>query len=309
MGKIKDLTGQTFGQLTVLKDTGERKNRQVVWLCKCSCGKETKVVGQALRTGHTTSCGHIKGGTKNVINLLGQKFNKLTVIERVGSTEDRKALWKCQCDCGNFRIVEGYYLRHNIITACEQCTKKELKYNLKSYNKIINHKFGRLTPLFPTDDRNNADRIIWKCKCDCGSEVYVPSSSLLSGNTKSCGCLKGTSAGEEAIKNLLLQYNINFIRECSFDDLLSPKNGNLRFDFGLINKDNKIVRLIEFDGIQHFKEIKYWGGKDYLQYLQQCDIIKNNYAKNHNIGLIRLPYNLKNITIFDLLGDKYLVTI
>ena len=37
MGKIKDLTGQKFGHLTVIKDTGERKNRQVVWECECDC--------------------------------------------------------------------------------------------------------------------------------------------------------------------------------------------------------------------------------------------------------------------------------
>ena len=32
--------------------------------------------------------------------------------------------------------------------------------------------------------------IMWKCKCDCGNIIYVPTHSLNSGNTTSCGCKK-----------------------------------------------------------------------------------------------------------------------
>lgn len=45
MGKIKDLTGEVFGRLTVLGMTPERRNRQVVWKCQCECGNITDVVG------------------------------------------------------------------------------------------------------------------------------------------------------------------------------------------------------------------------------------------------------------------------
>ena len=53
MGKIKDLTGQRFGKLTVLEITEERRNRQVVWKCQCDCGNIVYVVGGSLRNGHT----------------------------------------------------------------------------------------------------------------------------------------------------------------------------------------------------------------------------------------------------------------
>lgn len=52
-----DITGQKFGRLTVVRDSGERKNQQVVWLCKCDCGKEYKVRSESLRRGFTKSCG------------------------------------------------------------------------------------------------------------------------------------------------------------------------------------------------------------------------------------------------------------
>jgi len=57
MAKIKDLAGQRFGRLTVLYDTGERKNGSVVWHCQCDCGNESDVGSDKLVSAHTTSCG------------------------------------------------------------------------------------------------------------------------------------------------------------------------------------------------------------------------------------------------------------
>ena len=55
--KIIDLTGKQFNRLTVIKKTRERRLGQVMWLCKCICGKNTLVHGRSLRTGNTGSCG------------------------------------------------------------------------------------------------------------------------------------------------------------------------------------------------------------------------------------------------------------
>ena len=57
LGK-KDLVGQTFGLLTVVKDTGKRNRRyETIWLCECECGNSKEVVGKHLIDGHTMSCG------------------------------------------------------------------------------------------------------------------------------------------------------------------------------------------------------------------------------------------------------------
>lgn len=53
--KLLDLTGQRFGRLTVLSKVD--RPRIVQWLCKCDCGKVTKVFSQCLRDGKTKSCG------------------------------------------------------------------------------------------------------------------------------------------------------------------------------------------------------------------------------------------------------------
>lgn len=59
MGKIVDLTGQTFGRLKVIKYAGRAKNRKALWECECSCSNHTHVIvqGANLRNGNTKSCG------------------------------------------------------------------------------------------------------------------------------------------------------------------------------------------------------------------------------------------------------------
>jgi hypothetical protein len=65
MANKVNLTGQVFGHLTAIKDSGKRARRKdgssaVLWLCQCDCGKQTYVATSSLTTGQTTSCGHVK---------------------------------------------------------------------------------------------------------------------------------------------------------------------------------------------------------------------------------------------------------
>lgn len=58
---FKDLTGQRFGKLTVVKQVGtvSEKDRHALWLCKCDCGNTTTSVGYRLQRGDKKSCGCI----------------------------------------------------------------------------------------------------------------------------------------------------------------------------------------------------------------------------------------------------------
>lgn len=58
---IKNLSGQSFTDLFVIKDTGKRTyKREVIWLCLCTCGNFSEVPGSHLLEGHNKSCGHKK---------------------------------------------------------------------------------------------------------------------------------------------------------------------------------------------------------------------------------------------------------
>ena len=103
-----------------------------------------------------------------------------------------------------------------------------------------------------------------------------------------CDCFRPHSSGETIIKFYLEDYNIPYKAEQSFDDLVSPENGYMRYDFAIL-KDNKIIALIEFDGQQHFEEAgTYYNPTGAVQ---THDKIKDEYAKAKNIPLKRINYN------------------
>ena len=74
MSAKKDLTGQPFGRLIVIREYGRDKHGNVLWLCRClgkngnDCGKEVVVTTGALRSENTKSCGCLRRETP--LNLL-----------------------------------------------------------------------------------------------------------------------------------------------------------------------------------------------------------------------------------------------
>lgn len=76
MGKIKDMSGQKFGRLTVIKYT--RTQHGAYWLCKCDCGNTTEVRGDMLRNGRIKSCGCLQNDRREeVCTKHGQSKTKL----------------------------------------------------------------------------------------------------------------------------------------------------------------------------------------------------------------------------------------
>ncbi len=73
----ENLTGRTFGRLTVLKEADERsKNGYVQWVCQCSCRDKTVVIipSYRLRSGHTRSCGCLQRDTVANGNICREKY-------------------------------------------------------------------------------------------------------------------------------------------------------------------------------------------------------------------------------------------
>ena len=53
-----------------------------------------------------------------LIDLTGQRFGRLVVLERAGSDSEKNALWLCKCDCGNTAIVRSRELRKGETKSC-----------------------------------------------------------------------------------------------------------------------------------------------------------------------------------------------
>lgn len=121
MGKLRNLTGQKFGRLTVLKRTENSKSGQTRWLCRCDCGEIVKVHRPHLISGHTKSCGC----------LNSEKARK--------RTKGNHPAWKGD-DVTKEQIHR--WLRSNIVKPimCQKCQERPVRDF--SYN---NHKNGEWT--------------------------------------------------------------------------------------------------------------------------------------------------------------------
>lgn len=110
------------------------------------------------------------------------------------------------------------------------------------------------------------------------------------------------SKGEKAIDNLLAKNNIIYSREYTFDDLIGIGGNPLRYDFALFeDKEKTILKLlIEYDGEFHYK--KYYDDQNF-ETQKIHDNLKNEYCKEKNIKLLRIPY-WKFDNIEEILNDK-----
>lgn len=237
----------------------------------------------------------IKNGKDSV--KVGNMYGTWKVIQvdciNPASKAKRKrkgAFCECQCGCGKIQFMEYRQLYDGRTLGCSKTTYKKAAETRMNKTKIPNGtKFGYLTVI---DDLGMNDykqpKHMYLCKCNCGATIPVAATHLKSGHTKSCGCMK-QSNGEQIIENLLCDNNIHFVKEYTFTNLISPKGGYYRFDFAIFQND-KLIKLIEFDGVQHYKEGTGIFAVTTLKQRQEADQIKSEYCKNNNILLQRIPY-------------------
>lgn len=234
-----------------------------------------------------------------LINLVGQKFGSLTVLERAPN-KNKQVYWTCQCDCGNSVIVRGDNLRNGHTVSCG-CKKSEVlaAAGKNRISSLEGKTFGRLIVKKDSGKRERCGGVLWECECSCGNIAYVSTSNLTrpSEATISCGCAK--SKGEEKIITTLIQAQIPFITQKRFETCVFPEpNRQLVFDFYLPEQNI----LIEYDGEQHFHEVR----NDRYGYegIVARDNFKNQWCKENNISLIRIPYTDFSKISFNYLMEK-----
>lgn len=238
------------------------------------------------------------------IDETGNKYGRLLVLREDPIRKNRRVNWICQCDCGKEVSIDGTHLRSGQTQSCG-CLKTEKfvernkkRLTNKPSDKRINeigNRYGRLVVLADAGAKDG--RASWLCQCDCGNQIVVKGKYLRNGDTKSCGCLH--SSGQEKISLLLRKNNIPFIQEKTFDTCRLPDTNNLaRFDFYVDNR-----YLIEFDGIQHFKQTG-WRTQQEFERDKARDLFKDQWTKKYNIPLIRIKYNeLEDLKLSDLIPE------
>jgi hypothetical protein len=176
---MEDLTGRVFGGLKVLEPDKEKEG---FWLCHCGCGQDVSISAEDLLSGARHSCGC---GRKRLHcgDITGMRSGRLVAVRPTDQKRRSSTLWLCKCDCGGEILAEPYKIRNKVISSCG-CIRTE-----KKIKDITGQRFGRLVALERLD-RKRGSSFLWRCQCDCGKIVETSANSLLSGNTRSCGCLR-----------------------------------------------------------------------------------------------------------------------
>ena len=132
------------------------------------------------------------------IDLTDQRFGDLVILKEAPMRGINR-YWLCQCDCGSKpKEVRQSHLKSGGTTSCGCSIKKG-----HAKKDLANQVFGKLTVIAPTEKRKQG-KIVWKCMCSCGNTdpVFVVSTYLINGDTKSCGCLKD----EQNYENFVIGY-------------------------------------------------------------------------------------------------------
>lgn len=206
------------------------------------------------------------------IKVIGKYIEAKTPIEHYCKIHNMS--WEASPD----NILHGY--------GCPQCggnikkTHKEYTDELYKYNPDIEVTGEYINAKIP---------ITHKCKI-CGYEWPIAPSNILSGQ----GCPQcQESQGERQVRQWLENHDIIYSYQKIFTDCRDKKM--LPFDFYLPEYN----LCIEYDGKQHFEPVDFSGnGKSValacFMMTQKHDEIKNNYCKDNNIHLLRIPY-FKNV--------------
>ena len=313
MAKLIDMTGWKMwehnvpeSRWTVIKRVENASDGSAQWLCECNCEKHTQkiLVASKIRKGQPKSCGCLqreKVSKLNYKDIKGQIFGELTVIEETNERDKNGGgiIWKCKCSCGKDVYINGVNLRRTSgnTLSCKDCAAK--RGGQKNQKDMTGLKVGKLTILYPLENRALDRQLIWHCQCDCGNFIDVRGDRIRNEEVIACNiCSNRHSLGEQKIIQILQNNFIDYQCEKTYDTCrFKDTNALARFDFYVNNQ-----YLVEFDGSQHFNFTETgWNTKNQFKKTKEHDEYKNAWCKENNIPLIRIPYtHLKNLCIEDL---------
>ncbi len=196
----------------------------------------------------------------------------------------KKVLWRCinkKCQCKHEwtayvfnRTLNGSgcpYCAGNLFCPCN---------SLKELYPDLCLEWSEKNSISPDEvPKGTAKKFWWKC-----NKNHQWKASVLSRTNKKTGCpICNMSHGEKYIKKILDAGSITYIQ----NKIFSFKNvTNLYFDFYLPEHN----KAIEFDGVQHFKPVKFFRGKSGFDRQVINDNRKNEYCSENEISLLRIHY-------------------
>ena len=202
---------------------------------------------------------------KNQFLLLDRNFSRIKVKHLI-----------CQ---NEFEIKQSHFINGQ---GCKFCNLKKRDFGALTNETFLNRLSGYINDFeFLNKYVNNRTLVTIKCK-KC-QNIFQQTPSHIFDRGIYCKSCNG-SRGEQSIERYLKTNDINYIAQYKFKNCKNKQP--LSFDFYLF--DYNIC--IEYQGIQHYKAIDYFGGKKGHEEQVVRDNIKRQYCKDNNITLLEISY-------------------
>lgn len=253
------------------------------------CDKSLKIICKLHGPFYKTYTNHLHGNQGcPICSEERKKMPQSEFINRSISFNDHKydysnvnyinALTKVEIICkihGSFFQTPNSHLNGH---QCPKCSdpRKSIEKTIQEFKNTHGNYYDYSKVIY----KNNFTKITIICPKH-GEFRQKPYSHKLGSGCPICK----SSHGERKIREWLIKNNIKFIRQKTFSDCRGTL-WNLSFDFYLIDYNC----CIEYDGSQHFKSFKCFGGNVSFRRTQRNDKIKNKYCLKHSIKLIRIKY-------------------
>lgn len=168
-------------------------------------------------------------------DIVGKEFGKLTVLLVFYKSERREAYTRCACSCGKVVDVLAGSVKYGKTKSCG-CLRVTNGHN--RLEDISGNRYGRLVSI--SFSHRKANRTFWKCLCDCGNEALAEYSHLVTGRTKSCGCIK-----KELMSSKSGESSHLWRGGASYKPWAYPKEWNDEIRESIRNRDNRLCQFPE----------------------------------------------------------------
>jgi very-short-patch-repair endonuclease len=186
---------------------------------------------------------------------------------------------------GDFLQQPGVHLKG---AGCQKCKRVKQTKTSKYFVEKALQIHGDIYDYSKVQYSRAVDPVTIVCKKH-GEFTQTPHNHIKGTGCPTCS----ESKGERKLSLILDNNHIQYEKQKTFVGCMSKGKKKCRkypFDFYL----PKYNLVIEFDGIQHFQPVNFWGGKDSFESQKVRDEIKNQFCKDMGINIIRIPYTMKN---------------
>ena len=247
-----------------------------------TCGNLWKVLPHNFLNGHRCiKCYDYERKThEEFVKEVNKKYNnEYTIIGEYKNSKTKLLIRHNLCK-NSWETITNSFLRGARCPFCFGKIRKTQEQFNKEVYELVNDEYTVLS-----EYKNAHTKIKIRHNCDkCGNyEWYVKPVNFLNGH--GCPVCK-ESKGEKQVRKFLLENNIKFVPQKTYDNLKGLKNGLLSYDFYL----PKFNLLIEYQGEFHQRGQVINQTESQFQYQQEHDRRKREYAKQHNIKLLEIWY-------------------